>query len=298
MVYILNVMPYCKNSHYRYWLIGNSKLKLFFLYLLIVLIAGCAPVKPRPENGESALTNSTAIQKATDFLKDLGLAAMAQGNYAKAIADFTRAVKINPKDPIVWKYLGEAYMAAKFYPQAEKAFNKALSLKPDYGEVMFDLGLLYEQWGKYDEAIKWLKKAAYLPTYEERYLAFYELAQVYKKLGDEQNYLKNLNIAVNLYPRFKKALLELADYYAKQGNVDKAYLYYAQYLSYYPTDWNIALKFARFLIEHNRFSEAKALLKEIVNQSQDPQVVQKAYKLINELLIKEAQMKFKNKNNK
>ena len=227
----------------------------------------------------------------------MGLAAMAEGNYAKAIADFTRAIKINPYDPILWKDLGEAYMAAKFYGQAERAFKKALSLKPDYGEVMYDLGLLYAQWGKYKEAINWLSKAANLPTYENRYIAYYELAHVYKKLGDEKKYLENLQTAVNLYPKFKNALLELANYYLKKGNLKRAEYFYLQYLAYYPTDWNVALKYAEVLIKHNKFKEAKVILKNIINNSQNPQVVSKAYKLINKLLLKEAQQKVKNYNN-
>ncbi len=258
-------------------------------------LLGCAPVKPRP--GYSPEGGNKTVEKATQFLEKMGQAAMAQGNYAKAIADFTRAVKINPKDPILWKDLGEAYMAAKFYDDAEKALLKALRLKPDYGDAIYDLGLLYFQKGDYSKAIYWLSRAANLPTYENRYLAYYQLAQVYKKLGDESNYLKNLQTAINLYPRFSAALLEIANYYVSKGAFDKAEPYFVQYLSYYPSDWNVALTYADLLIEHNRFKEARAILKNIVNSSQNPQVVSKAYKLINKLLLKEAQQKINLQNN-
>ena len=253
-------------------------------------LTSCVKERPPADTEEN---NAQDIQKAGEFFNKLGIAAMAEENYAKAIANFRRAVQLNPYDPEYWKNLGEAYTAAKFFEKAREAFGKALALKPDYGEVYYDLGVLYTQWGKYGEAIKWFKKAAYLDTYEERYKAFYALAQLYKKLGKEKEYVANLQRAVDLYPRYKEALLELARYFASKGFYPKAELYYLRYLSAYPNDEKVTLEYARLLVKEGKYDRAKKILKSLIDGSQDPQIVAQAYKLVNQILIKEAQERLK-----
>ncbi len=216
---------------------------------------------------------------------------MAEANYAKAIANFKRATEVNPSDPELWKNLGEAYMAAHFYEKAEKAFYRALELKPDYGEVMFDLGLLYENWNKLREALKWYKKAAGLDTYDERYKAYFRLAQVYKKLGDLKNYEENLKRAIYLYPAYGQAILELARHYASRGLSPSAESYYRLYLSQFPNDWSVKLEFVDLLVREGKFKDAKLLLKEIIDNCQNAEIVKKAYEKVNRILILEAQKK-------
>jgi len=263
----------------------------------VLFLFSCAPVKPRPASPDAARTpppgtNATeSVEKAASFFKNMGLAAMAEGNYAKAIAYFTKGVKVTPDDPVMWKLLGDAYAAAKFYPEAERAYLKALELKPDYGEAMFGLGVLYKEWGRLEEALPWLEKAAALPTYEERYRAFYQLAQIYKSLGNEELYLKNLQVAVNLYPYYGEALLELARHYGAKGDLETAKRYYLLYLNAHPGDDRVRLELARLLVQNGRYEEAKALLKKMVTTSQNPEAVAEAYRLINEILLKEASSK-------
>jgi len=265
------------------------------LFLLIpfgtIFITSC--VKERPT--QNATTVSEDHIKASQFFNKLGLAAMVEENYAKAIANFSRAVQVNPYDPELWKNLGEAYTAAKFYKKAKEAFFKALALKPDYGEVYYDLGVLYTQWGKLKEAEKWFKKAGELDTYDERYKAFFALAHLYKMQGKEKKYLISIQKAINLYPKYKEALLELANYYQRKKQYKLAEKYYIQYLSAYPNDEIITLKYISLLIEEGKYTPAKKILRNLINTSQNPQIVEKAYKLVNEILLKEAQEKLKKK---
>ncbi|NPB05016.1 MAG: tetratricopeptide repeat protein [Aquificae bacterium] len=271
--------------------------KLSLLFSASLFLFSCSLVKERPPApgvppAENQPTNEArAREKAAEFFYKLGLAAMAEGNYAKAIANFKRATEVNPSDPVLWKSLGDAYRSAKFYQKAEEALLKAVELKPDYGEALFSLGLLYEEWGKLDEALKWYQKAAALDTFDERYAAYYRLAQVYKKLGDLKAYEKNLKRAVYLYPGYGAAVLELARYYASGGYPLLAENYYRLYLTYFPNDWRVKLEFADVLIAQGKFQEAKRLLKEVVENAQDPELLKEAYRKVNEVLVAEAQKK-------
>jgi len=277
----------------------SRKKALSLLFLSTALFCSCGLVKERPPapnytSGKGVEnTPDQAKERAADFFNKLGLAAMAESNYAKAIANFKRATEVNPNDPVLWKNLGEAYLFAHFYKKAERSFLKALSLKPDYGEVLFDLGLLYYEQGEYKKAVQWFKKAANLDTYDERYKAFFFLAHAYKKLNDLKNYERALQRAIDLYPAYREALLELARYYEEKGNYSSAESYYRLYLSQYPNDYAIKLNLAKILIKEGKLKEAKLVLKNIVENCQNGEIVSKAYKLVNEILLKEAQERLK-----
>jgi tetratricopeptide (TPR) repeat protein len=267
----------------------KSKVVLLFLSLLLL---SCQNLNPQDAN---TLKKEEAKVKAAEFFNKMGLAAIAELNYSKAIANFKRATEIKPDDPEYWNNLGKAYMLAKFYKEAEKAFYRALKLKPDYGEAILNLGILYYELGNYEKAIHWLQKAAYLETYEERYKAFYQLAQVYKKLGKETLYVMNLQKAINLYPLYKEALLELIDFYKKSGDIDKALSYYKQYLLYYPRDYKALLDYSELLIKKGKLVEAKKVLKFVIENARNEEITQRAYKLVNRILLMEVQKKTKTK---
>jgi len=268
--------------------------KILLLFPLIGLFSCVNGRPPAPEGGgEFGQPNQQAVEKAADFFNKLGLAAIGEANYAKAIANFKRAVQINPRDPELWKNLGEAYMLAHFYKKAEQSFRRALTLKPDYGEVYYDLGILYAQWGKDKEALKWLTKAANLDTYGERYKAFYQLAHLYKKLGKEKEYEQNLKRAIDLFPRYKEALLELAHYYTSKGRYKEAERYYLTYLTFYPNDERVILAYAEMLAKAKKFQKAKKILKNLIDKSQNPQTIDRAYKLVQKILVMEAEEKLK-----
>ena len=263
---------------------------VFILPLSVFLLTSCVQPSQEQFPGGAGNVNPEYV-KAAQFFNRMGMAAMVEENYSKAIANFKKAVKLNPKDPELWKNLGEAYTAAKFYKQAEEAFHKALALKPDYGEVYYDLGVLYTEWGKYGEAEKWFKKASSMDTYEDRYKAYHALAQLYEKQNRQNLYVKSLQKSVDLYPRYKKGLLELARYYVAKGEYSKAEGYYIKYLSVYPNDWKVAMEFAKVLAKEGKYTEAKRLLRRVIDTAQNPQVVEEAYRLVQQILVEEAKQK-------
>ncbi len=263
-----------------------AKPKIIVLLLALFLLS-CGVSSNRSE----VLKKTEAKLKAAEFFNKMGLAALAEMNYSKAIANFKKATEIKPDDPEYWNNLGKAYMLSKFYKEAERAFYTALKLKPDYGEAVMNLGLLYSQWGQYEKAINWLRKAAYLETYEDRYKAFYNLAQVYRKLGKETLYVINLKTAINLYPPYREALLELINYYKRKGDTEKALGYYKQYLLYYPKDFGALLDYSELLIQTGNLDEAKKILKFVIENAKEENTTKRAYELVNKILLMEAEKK-------
>lgn len=83
-------------------------------------------------------------------------------NAGQSIADFDKAVKLNPKDAKVYGNRGMAYGKLGKYENAVSDFNKAIELNSEYAEAYAGRGVAYAKLGKYKQAVADLKKAAIL----------------------------------------------------------------------------------------------------------------------------------------
>ena len=81
-------------------------------------------------------------------LNDLGVL-QAQGKQRDlAIASFTRAATLNPKDDFAWGWLGSLYRENGDYGHAEQAYLRAIALKSDNPVTHLNLGILYDAYLK------------------------------------------------------------------------------------------------------------------------------------------------------
>jgi len=60
----------------------------------------------------------------TEILINKGYAAIEEGNYQSAVAQFEKATTISPSNSELYAYLGEAYFLNKEYEKARKALDK------------------------------------------------------------------------------------------------------------------------------------------------------------------------------
>lgn len=99
----------------------------------------------------------------------LGLCYLKLGDKNKAVKEFQEELKVTANaNELAWYELGKIYMEAKKYEEAEKAFKKALERAPALSDVHFSLAKLYFEWKKYDLAREEiLETLRYDPTNEE-----------------------------------------------------------------------------------------------------------------------------------
>ena len=76
-----------------------------------------------------------------------------------AIADFTKAIEINPTDIDSLNYRGQAFYHKTQYASAIADFNSALAVKPDYFKPAYNLARSYARLNNAEEACIWLKKS-------------------------------------------------------------------------------------------------------------------------------------------
>jgi eukaryotic-like serine/threonine-protein kinase len=120
-------------------------------------------------------------------------ALLGQDNEAEQASG--KAVELSDSLPIQEKYLIQAshYQILRDYPKAIEAYENLAKVWPDNTDVLFSLGLLYEQSSNYDKAREAFAKV--LSFDSNRVLALLEIGKVEIESGDAQKGLEYLTRA-------------------------------------------------------------------------------------------------------
>ncbi len=100
------------------------------------------------ERMQEAGTQTQTASNASDVLAaatQVGAMALLDGDYAKAIAEFTRAIGLKPDHADSYNYRGRAYLGNRDYASAVADFTRAVELKPDYAQAYYNRGLARER---------------------------------------------------------------------------------------------------------------------------------------------------------
>jgi tetratricopeptide (TPR) repeat protein len=97
-----------------------------------------------------------------------GIMFFKKGAYKEAVAEFKRALAIDPNFLPAYNYLGKSYAILGDYDHAEEAFLRVIRYAPTVDEGYMNLGILYELQGKTPQAIKNLKHAIALNPNNEK----------------------------------------------------------------------------------------------------------------------------------
>ena len=141
--------------------------------------------------------------------------------FEQAIAEYRKALALNPNSPIIYNRLGVAYSELKQYDAALDAYQRALALSPMTAEPHYNMGLVYLKQGDLPRALKAFKRATTINT--EWGEAYTGLGEVYLKQGDfgqaVHAYKQATRLNLNKNP---SAILGLGKVYTKQERWDEA----------------------------------------------------------------------------
>lgn len=120
-------------------------------------------------------------QTAADF-KNAGSYHADQKRYDRAVAAFTRAIRLAPSDPDAYVLRGSAHAARGDYAAAAADYNRALALDPKYAWAYHNRGELYRLLRQDDRALAdFGRSLEHNPQYA---LAYYDRSLVYRARGD------------------------------------------------------------------------------------------------------------------
>jgi tetratricopeptide (TPR) repeat protein len=90
---------------------------------------------------------------------NIGYVQYSQQNYADAIANFRKAIEFGYEDSNVFSYLGNSYNGEELYDEALKAHKDYISRNSDDYVGYYNLGLVYQNKGEYQNAVEAFEKA-------------------------------------------------------------------------------------------------------------------------------------------
>jgi len=232
---------------------GDILFSFRFLALLAMaaMLAGCGPAGTR------------ALVKGTKYLQ--------QGNYADAVDEFQTATEDMPTNAAAWNYLGVAEQHAGQADDAAKSYQRALELDRDLTEAHYNLGCLWLEQNRLDDAISeftaytlrnvkspqgWLKlglaqlRASQVASAEKSFstalsldpnnaeaLNGLGLARMQRNRPEEAE--KFFHAAVLYHPDYAPAILNLATVDHEYLHDDRTALYeYQAYLAFQPRQAN------------------------------------------------------------
>lgn len=83
-----------------------------------------------------------SAKTATAYI-NRGKAYYLKGQLELAIADYTKAIELNPQDAEAHGYRGDAYLEKGQHDQAIRDYTKAIQLNPKYAMVYYKRGFVY-----------------------------------------------------------------------------------------------------------------------------------------------------------
>ncbi|OJF76699.1 MAG: hypothetical protein BKP49_05935 [Treponema sp. CETP13] len=197
----------------------------------------------------------------------LGSINAAQGKHEKALLDYRRGLQIDPNHPILHYNAALSFVALKKYEQAKKSFENVLRSKPGWVEAMSSYSNLLLTMNEKKEAKALLKQAVLLNPQNIKIKN--SLGEIYTSEGKYHEaaviFKENLNAEKNNI----NALEGLESVYESQ----KKYLDAARILNklekIHPEDNEIALRFARVLMNLGRMHNAGVHLKEVLSRDSE-----------------------------
>ena len=165
-------------------------------------------------------------RKYADAYHDRGLVYGNKGNHDKAIVDFSKAIRLNPEDADGFHDRGVAYEHRGEFDKAIADYTEAIRLDPKCASRYYSRGVAYGWNGKYSKAIADYTKAVRLdPKYA---LAYHDRGIAYEQNGKYDKAIADFTEAIRLDPKHARTYYSRGVVYEKKGEKAKAKKDFAQ----------------------------------------------------------------------
>ncbi len=214
-----------------------------------------------------AATSSSGRPAA--YHNQMGVSYLEEGNYTAALVDLSEAEKMDPDDAVLQYNIGRALTGKRRLDLAEKKFLRALQLRPNYSEARNDLGVLYLETSRWDNAIqqfKLVKEDLFYPRHDH---ARINLGLAYLGKGDYTAAYDELSAVRATDPRSPIVTVAIGRVLFAQGKTDQAINEYRKALIIAPQYANAHFYMGLALMKQSRLSAARDSFKEVVKITPD-----------------------------
>jgi len=141
--------------------------------------------------------------------------------YDEAISDFSKVCSMDPKAGYARNDLATCWVSKNNYSEALKHYREATEVDPKWGFSWVNRGLAHWQTQDKEQALLCLTKGTEI-NFEDRYMAYYYLAQLKSEMGDYWGSIDDYASAIQLKPGFIDLWLQKATTWMKVQRYDTA----------------------------------------------------------------------------
>lgn len=149
--------------------LSNFKNKFFYKEIYVkykflqILSTGMGQYELNPEAAlkfENTLLQLKSLSPESPFIyKKLSEVLLASGKFEKALQEISNYLLLLPNDAYAYNFSGMTLFYMKNNNEAVKNLLKAISLKPDFSDAYYNLGTVYSNMGRKDEAREAFRRA-------------------------------------------------------------------------------------------------------------------------------------------
>ena len=158
----------------------------------------------------------------------------AMERYDEALADYTRAIELDPSQAWAIASRGETYQLMGRYDEALADYTRAIELDPSQAWAFISRGPIYELMGRYDEALADYTRAIELDPSQA--WAIGGRGQTYQAMERYDEALADYTRAIELDPSDEWAIAERGETYRLMGRYDEALADYTRAIELDPSD--------------------------------------------------------------
>lgn len=145
-----------------------------------------------------------AARRHWTFYYFRGIALERTDDWARAEADFLRALELEPEQPLVMNYLAYSWVEQRInLDRAKSMLVRAVELRPDDGYIVDSLGWVYYRLGEYDKGVTYLERAVELRPQDS--VINDHLGDAYWRVGRRQEARFQWHRALSLEPEEDEA---------------------------------------------------------------------------------------------
>jgi len=133
-----------------------------------------------------------------DYYTYRGMALNRKDDPKKALDDFNKAADLAPDDPLVYLNRGNAWKQRGSFENTLSDYDRAIELDPDYNAAYFNRGLVWVQMANFDMAIQDFSAVIRLDPTD--WAAFYRRGQAYDAIGKDAEAKKDYKKVQDLNP--------------------------------------------------------------------------------------------------
>ncbi len=156
------------------------------------------------------------------------------GEHQKAIDDCTSAIGLNPEDAVAYVNRGNSRAKLKQYREAIADYTKAIDVDPDYAPAFRQRGASQFILEQNQKAIEDFSKAIALKPDDAQ--SHYFRGATHSKLGQHQAAIEDYSKAISFYPKDAQAYCGRGRAYSELRLEDNAIHDYTQAITYNPED--------------------------------------------------------------